>query len=83
MTDDVHQRLSAALRAQASGLSTGSPTGTGSPGGPAAYPAPAPAVSLGRKPAHAKPKLPASTVLALAVLLGVLAGGLAGLISAW
>lgn len=70
MTDEVHRRLSAALRAQASGLSTGSPSS----------PAPAPA---GRKPAHAKPRLSASTVLALAVLLGLVAGGLAGLISAW
>jgi hypothetical protein len=74
MTDEVHRRLSAALRAQASGLSTGSP------GGP---PPASAAASSGRKPAHAKPRLPASTVLALAVLLGVLAGGLAGLISAW
>ncbi|MDQ2880900.1 MAG: hypothetical protein M3Y48_06470 [Actinomycetota bacterium] len=80
MTDEVHRRLSAALRAQASGLSTGSPTATRSPGGGRA---PYPALTPGRKPAHAKPKLPASTVLALAVLLGVLAGGLAGLISAW
>ncbi|HEY3690754.1 MAG TPA: hypothetical protein VGL46_10665 [Pseudonocardiaceae bacterium] len=78
MTDEVHRRLSAALRAQASGLSTGSPSG------PAPPPAPAPAAgSSGRKPAHAKPRLSASTVLALAVLLGLLAGGLAGLISAW
>lgn len=73
MTDEVHRRLSAALQAQASGLSTGS-----------SLPAPAPAAgSSGRKPAHAKPRLSASTVLALAVLLGLLAGGLAGLISAW
>ncbi|HZE01833.1 MAG TPA: hypothetical protein VE155_08710 [Pseudonocardiaceae bacterium] len=73
MTDEVHRRLSAALQAQASGLSTGS-----------SLPAPAPAAgSSGRKPAHAKPTLSASTVLALAVLLGLLAGGLAGLISAW
>ncbi len=74
MTDEVHRRLSAALRAQASGLSTGSPR----------FPALAPtAGSSGRKPAHAKPRLSASTVLALAVLLGLVAGGLAGLISAW
>ena len=74
MTDEVHRRLSAALRAQASGLSAGSPSS----------PAPAPtAGSSGRKPAHAKPRLSASTVLALAVLLGLVAGGLAGLISAW
>ena len=74
MTDEVHRRLSAALRAQASGLSTGSPSPQ--------TPAPA-AGSSGRKPAHAKSRLSASTVLALAVLLGLVAGGLAGLISAW
>jgi hypothetical protein len=74
MTDEVHRRLSAALRAQASGLSTGPP------GGP---PPASAAASSGRKPAHAKPRLSTSTVLALAVLLGVLAGGLAGLVSAW
>ena len=44
---------------------------------------PAAAVSPGRGPAHAKPGLPASTVLTLAVLLGAMAGGLAGVISTW
>jgi hypothetical protein len=37
----------------------------------------------GRAPAHAKPRLSTSTVLALAVLFGAMAGGLAGVISAW
>ncbi|MGH3787519.1 MAG: hypothetical protein ACRDRG_13430 [Pseudonocardiaceae bacterium] len=63
------RRLSAALRAQASGL------GPESSWGPAANPRPA--------PAHAKPKMPASTLLGLALLLGVVAGGLAGVVSAW
>jgi hypothetical protein len=73
--DEVHRRLSAALRAQA--LSTGSPMET------ASHSRAASAVSPGREPAHAKPRLSVATVLALAVLLGVLAGGLTGLISAW
>ncbi|MFY9808952.1 MAG: hypothetical protein WCC38_07935 [Pseudonocardiaceae bacterium] len=72
MTDEVHRRLSAALRAQA--LSTGSSLEPASA---------APLASPGREPAHAKPRLSASAVLVWALLLGVLAGGLAGLISAW
>ncbi|MGH3770433.1 MAG: hypothetical protein ACRDRW_03390 [Pseudonocardiaceae bacterium] len=77
MTDEVHRKLSAALRAQASGL------GAGSPVGPAPGSRSARAVSPGRGPAHAKPGLSAATVLILAVLLGTVAGGLAGVISAW
>jgi hypothetical protein len=50
---------------------------------PAPHPRSAPVVSPGREPAHAKPSLSASAVLALAVLLGAMAGGLAGVISAW
>ncbi|MGH3825749.1 MAG: hypothetical protein ACRDQX_01035 [Pseudonocardiaceae bacterium] len=67
------RRLSAALRTQASWLGTGSPTGTGSPA----------RTEPGRGPAHARPRLSASTVLVLAVLLGAMAGTLAGVISAW
>ncbi|HEU0086172.1 MAG TPA: hypothetical protein VFQ77_00705 [Pseudonocardiaceae bacterium] len=65
--DERAQRLSAALRAQASGLAI-------------AAPAPAPDGRTGRR---VRSGLPAWAVLALAVLLGALAGGLAGAISAW
>jgi hypothetical protein len=77
VTDEVHRRLSAALRAQASGVEPGSPVG------PAAHSWSVSAVSPGRGPVHAKRGLSAATVLALAVLLGALAGALAGVISAW
>jgi hypothetical protein len=74
MTEQVGPKLSAALRAQASGLSTGSPVG----------PTPPPAaVSPGHGRTQANPRLPAWAVLALAVLLGAIAGGLAGVISIW
>jgi hypothetical protein len=69
MTDEVHRRLSAALRAQASGMGPGHVL--------------QPVVSPGRGPAHAKPRLSAAAVLALAMLFGAMAGGLAGAISAW
>jgi hypothetical protein len=76
VTDEVPQRLSAALRAQASGLGTGPP--------PESAPDPRPArVSRGREPAHAKPRMSASAVLGLVLLLGAVAGGLAGVISTW
>ncbi|MGH3683671.1 MAG: hypothetical protein ACRDRU_15765 [Pseudonocardiaceae bacterium] len=65
MTDEVHRRLSDALRAQASGMGSG------------------PVVLPGRGPAHAKPRLSAAAVLALAMLSGAMVGGLAGAISAW
>lgn len=58
--DQVPRQLSAALRAQASGLGIGSPAGSAPSSG-----------------------LPGWAVLALAVLLGALAGGLAGVISVW
>lgn len=67
MTPEQVQRLSAALRAQAVGLTTGAP----------AEPARA------AQPERTRPGLPAWAVLALAVLLGAMAGGLAGAISAW
>ncbi|MGH3670148.1 MAG: hypothetical protein ACRDSH_05870 [Pseudonocardiaceae bacterium] len=73
MSDQVHRRLSAALQAQASGLET-TPPASGTDRGPAPD----------REPAHAKPsRLPAAAVLALAILLGAMAGGLAGVISYW
>jgi len=72
MTGDPEQRLSAALRAQAAGLGAGFPAGTGFP----------PADSEVISPTT-RPRLPAWTVLVLAVLLGAVAGGLAGAISAW
>ena len=72
MTGDPEQRLSAALRAQAAGLGAGSPAGTGFPLAGSAVISPT-----------TRTRLPAWTVLVLAVLLGALAGGLAGAISAW
>ncbi len=71
MSEQVGSKLSAALRAQASGL------GTGSPGAPT----PAAAPGHGRTPA--KSRLPAFAIVALAALLGAMAGGLAGVISTW
>jgi hypothetical protein len=79
VNDQMDRRLSAALRAQASGVGPSAR----SPMGSAPQLRPAAAVSPGRGPAHAKPGLPASTVLTLAVLLGAMAGGLAGVISTW
>ena len=72
MTGNPEQRLSAALRAQAAGLGAGPPAG-------AVFP---PAGSEVISP-PTQPRLPGWTVLALAVLLGALAGGLAGVISVW
>ncbi|MDQ3763742.1 MAG: hypothetical protein M3460_19645 [Actinomycetota bacterium] len=78
MTDDqMRRRLSAALRAQASGLNTESPVE------PAPKPPSASRVAPARAAVHAKPRLSALAVLALAVLLGAMAGALAGMISAW
>jgi hypothetical protein len=64
--DQVGRKLSAALRAQASGLGE---QGDGKP--------------PGRGPLHAQPRLAAWAVLALAILLGAMAGVLAGVISSW
>jgi hypothetical protein len=74
-TVTLDKRLSAALRAQASGLGTGSPTGSPSHARKAAP------VPSGDEPVRVR--LPGRVVLALAVLLGLLAGGLAGVISTW
>ena len=71
MTEQVGPKLSAALRAQASGLGTGSSAEVTHP----------PAASHGRT--QASLRLPAWAVLTLAVLLGAMAGGLAGVISTW
>lgn len=74
MGDDQVQRLSAALRAQAAGMAAGFPVGPELPQtGPGQVP---PA-------AQTRAGLPGWAVLALAVLLGATAGGLAGAISAW
>lgn len=67
--DPVGQKLSAALRAQASGLG--------------ASPSPGFDPNHGPDSAHTQPRLSAWAVLALAVLLGAMAGALAGVISAW
>ncbi|HEY3894939.1 MAG TPA: hypothetical protein VGL88_06180 [Pseudonocardiaceae bacterium] len=73
MSDQVHRRLSAALQAQASGVVT-TPPAAGTGRGPVPD----------REPARAKPdRLPAAAVLALAILLGAMAGGLAAVISYW
>ncbi|HEX2289830.1 MAG TPA: hypothetical protein VHH53_06490 [Pseudonocardiaceae bacterium] len=71
--DQVPRRLAAALRAQASGLGTGPSTGSV----PDARQVP------GHPPARGWRGLPVWGVLALVVLLGALAGGLAGVISVW
>jgi hypothetical protein len=68
-------QLSAALRAQASGLHTGPPD--------ARPPRTASAVQPARDPSATKPRLPGWAVLALAIWLGAIAGGLAGVISTW
>ncbi|MDQ4103254.1 MAG: hypothetical protein M3186_05945 [Actinomycetota bacterium] len=67
--DQMPRRLSAALRAQASGPGPGSSLGS------AHHPRSA--------PVRAKPRMPASALLGLALLLGAVAGGLAGVVSAW
>jgi hypothetical protein len=77
----MDRRLSAALRAHASGVEPYPPVGP--PVGPVPRPRPSAAASPRRGPAHAKPPPAAWRVLALAVLLGAMAGGLAGVISIW
>jgi hypothetical protein len=72
--DQVGRKLSAALRAQASGL--------GASPSEASTPVPAP-VRPGRRSLHARPRPSAWAVLVLAVLLGAMAGALAGVISTW
>ena len=68
-------QLSAALRAQASGPQTGPPD--------ARPPRTVSAVQPTRDPSATKPRLPAWAVLALAIWLGAIAGGLAGVVSTW
>ncbi|MDQ4093506.1 MAG: hypothetical protein M3143_08915 [Actinomycetota bacterium] len=75
--DQVPRQLSAALRAQACGL------GTGSPAGSAPDASQVPAIRTGHAAARTRLGLPGWAVLAVAVLLGALAGGLAGVISIW
>ena len=77
MTGDREQRLSAALRAQAAGLGAASPAPVG------AVPPPAGSEAISPPTAQPRPLLSAWMVLAVAVLLGALAGGLVGAISAW
>jgi hypothetical protein len=73
----VDRRLSAALRAQASGLGTGPSTGS------APDAREVPPTRPGHTPVPGRLGLPGWAVLAVAVLLGALAGGLAGVISVW
>ena len=68
-------QLSAALRAQASGPQTGPPD--------TRPPRTASAVQPARDPSATKPRLPAWAILALAIWLGAMAGGLAGVVSTW
>jgi hypothetical protein len=75
--DQVPRQLSAALRAQASGL------GVGSPAGSAPDARQVPPSRTGHVTTRDGSGLPGWAVLALAVLLGALAGGLAGVISVW
>lgn len=75
--DQVGRKLSAALRAQASGLGA-SPSQASAPVHPSAPP-----VKAGRRSLHARPRPSAWTVLVLAALLGAMAGPLAGVISTW
>ncbi|MDQ4009728.1 MAG: hypothetical protein M3228_03320 [Actinomycetota bacterium] len=77
MNDKLDRRLSAALQAQASGL------GTGSPARSTPDARQLPPIRSGRAPARAQLGQPSWAVLAEAVLLGALAGGLAGVISVW
>ncbi|HZA17146.1 MAG TPA: hypothetical protein VE645_09710 [Pseudonocardiaceae bacterium] len=73
----VDRQLSAALRAQASALGTGSPAGA-APDAPHVT-----ARRTGHTAAGERFGLSGWAVLVLAVLLGMLAGGLAGVISIW
>jgi hypothetical protein len=68
-------QLSTALRAQASGRQAGTPD--------ARPPRTDSAVQPARGPSATKPQLPAWAVLALAIWLGAMAGGLAGVVSTW
>jgi len=77
VNDHVDRRLSAALRAQASGW------GMGSSEGSASHARQAPPMLSGHEPPQARRRLPGWVVLAVAVLLGAMAGGLAGVISVW
>ena len=72
--DHVGRKLSAALRAQASGLGA-SPSQASTPVHPPVRP--------GRRSLHARPSPSAWAVLVFAVLLGAMAGALAGVISTW
>ena len=72
--DQVGRKLSAALRAQASGL--------GPSQSQVSTPVPPP-VRPGRRSLHARARPSAWAVLILAALLGAMAGTLAGVISAW
>jgi hypothetical protein len=72
--DQVGRKLFAALRAQASGLGA-SPSEASSPVPPLVRP--------GRRSLHGRPRPSAWAVLVLAVLLGAMAGALAGVISTW
>ena len=67
--DPVGRKLSAALRAQASGLG--------------ASPVPDSAPDLPPGAAYTEPRFPAWAVLTLAFLLGAMAGALAAVISIW
>ncbi|HEY2725186.1 MAG TPA: hypothetical protein VGI84_10920 [Pseudonocardiaceae bacterium] len=76
--EQMHRQLSAALRAQASGLGSGAPPAappgrSGAPGGSG---------DTADEPPQ-RQRTSAWTVLSLAVLLGTVAGALAGVISAW
>lgn len=77
--DEQVQRLAAALRAQASGFPSAPPAPASGllPAHQQVSPQPA------RDTAQDRSGLPARVVLVLAVLLGAVAGGLAGVISAW
>ncbi len=74
MNDQVDRRVVAALRAQ---VDAGSPAGSASPVQQA------PPIPSGHPPPQARLGLPGWAVLAVAVLLGAMAGGLAGVISVW
>lgn len=84
--DDPERQLSAALRAQAAGLAAGHPVNTGAEpagGGSGAAQTGAGQSTTGAAGPPPGPTLPGWQLLGLAVLLGGLAGGLAGAISAW
>ncbi|HET9255596.1 MAG TPA: hypothetical protein VFO16_10385 [Pseudonocardiaceae bacterium] len=74
--ETLNKKLSAALRAQASGLGSGQTEAPGTRSSPAAGPS-------RRRSSPATHRLPAWVVLALAAALGAMAGGLAGAVSTW